>query len=103
MGSERMAIIVESCGPERLIVDSACDWGVSDPLAVAKTARLMAQRGVSADAVRQVVYSNALSVYGLNTEMKEEHWLAASAIDQRTLYEGKTAMSGGGDHRVEHA
>jgi hypothetical protein len=33
-------------GPERLIVDSACDWGVLDPLAVAKTARLMAQRGI---------------------------------------------------------
>jgi hypothetical protein len=47
MGSERMAAVVESYGPERLIVDSACDWGVSDPLAVAKTARLMAQRGVS--------------------------------------------------------
>ena len=36
MGSERMAAIVKSYGPERLIVDSACDWGVSDPLAVAR-------------------------------------------------------------------
>jgi uncharacterized protein len=52
-----MAAIVESYGPERLIVDSACDWGVSDPLAVAKTARLMAQRGVSTEAIHQVVYS----------------------------------------------
>src|ERR1700689_1206890 len=66
MGSERMAAIVESYGPERLIVDSACDWGVSDPLAVAKTARLMAQRGVGTEAIHQVVYSNALKVYGLN-------------------------------------
>ena len=45
MGSERMAALVKSYGPERLIVDSACDWGVSDPLAVAKTARLMAETG----------------------------------------------------------
>src|SRR5258708_32004795 len=51
MGSERMALLVEGFGPERLIVDSACDWGVSDPLAVAKTARLMAQRGVSAEVI----------------------------------------------------
>ena len=76
MGSERMAVLVENYGPERLIVDSACDWGVSDPLAVAKTARLMAQRGVSADAIHKVVYSNALAVYGLNGEMDEQHWLA---------------------------
>jgi predicted metal-dependent TIM-barrel fold hydrolase len=101
MGSERMAAIVESYGPERLIVDSACDWGVSDPLAVAKTARLMAQRGISADAIHQVVYSNALNVYGLNTEMKEEHWLAPSAIDQRTLYEGNSVLRGGQSPRIE--
>jgi predicted metal-dependent TIM-barrel fold hydrolase len=101
MGSERMAAIVESYGPERLIVDSACDWGVSDPLAVAKTARLMAQRGVSTEAIHQVVYSNALKVYGLNTEMKEEHWLAPSAIDQRTLYEGNSVLRGGQTPRIE--
>jgi predicted metal-dependent TIM-barrel fold hydrolase len=101
MGSERMAALVESYGPERLIVDSACDWGVSDPLAVAKTARLMAQRGVSAEAIRQVVYDNALTVYGLNTEMKEEHWLAPSAIDQRTLYEGNSVLRGGQTPRIE--
>ena len=62
-------MLVESFGPERLIVDSACDWGVSDPLAVAKTARLMAQRGVSADTIHKVVYSNALAVYGLNGDI----------------------------------
>ena len=38
--------IVRRYGPERLIIDSACDWGVSDPLAVPKTARLMAERGI---------------------------------------------------------
>ena len=102
-GSERMAAIVESYGPERLIVDSACDWGVSDPLAVAETARLMAQRGVSADAIHQVVYANALKVYGLNTEMKEEHWLAPSAIDQRTFYEGNSVLRGEQTPRIEQS
>jgi predicted metal-dependent TIM-barrel fold hydrolase len=101
MGSERMAALVKSYGPERLIVDSACDWGVSDPLAVAKTARLMAQRGVTAEAIHQVVYANALAVYGLNTEMKQEHWLAPSAIDQRTLYEGNSVLRGGQTPRIE--
>jgi len=101
MGSERMAALVESFGPERLIVDSACDWGVSDPLAVAKTARLMAQRGISAEAIHQVVYANALAVYGLNGEMDERHWLAPAAIDQRTLYEGNSVLRGGQTPRIE--
>ena len=101
MGSERMAVIVESFGPERIIVDSACDWGVSDPLAVAKTARLMTQRGVSADVIHKVIYSNALAVYGLNGEMDEQHWLAPAAIDQRTLYEGNSVLRGGQTPRIE--
>jgi uncharacterized protein len=101
MGSDRMAVVVESFGPERIIVDSACDWGVSDPLAVAKTARLMAQRGISPDAIHRVVYANALAVYGLNGEMDEQHWLAPAAIDQRTLYEGNSVLRGGQTPRIE--
>jgi uncharacterized protein len=101
MGSERMVALVESYGPERLIVDSACDWGVSDSLAVAKTARLMARRGVSTDAIRRVVYDNALKVYGLNGEMQEAHWLAPAPIDQRTLYEGNSVLRGGQTPRIE--
>src|SRR6202165_5034029 len=87
MGSERMAAMVESYRPARLIVDSACDWGVSDPLAVAKTARLMAQRGVSAEAIRQVVYDNALNVYGSNSEKKDENWLAPPPHRQRNAFQ----------------
>ena len=101
MGSDRMAVVVENFGPERIIVDSACDWGVSDPLAVAKTARLMAQRGIGPDAIHRVVYSNALAVYGLNGEMDERHWRAPAAIDQRTLYEGNSVLRGGQTPRIE--
>lgn len=94
MGNERLAEIVARYGPERLIVDSACDWGVSDPLAVPKSARLMASRGIPAAAIHQVVYANALAAYGLNGEMRAEHWLAPSAIDQRTLYSGNSVLRG---------
>ena len=74
---------------------------MSDPLAVAKTARLMAQRGIGPDAIHRVVYANALAVYGLNGEMDEQHWLAPAAIDQRTLYEGNSVLRGGQTPRIE--
>ena len=48
MSNERMTEIVRQYGAERIIVNSACDWGVSDPLAVPKTAALMAERGIDA-------------------------------------------------------
>jgi uncharacterized protein len=100
MGSARLAELVLRYGPERIIVDSACDWGVSDPLAIPKTARLMAQRGVPAEHIRIVTYDNALAAYGLNGEMKPEDWLAPTAIDQRTLYSGNSVLRGGQAPRI---
>ena len=47
MGNERMVEVVRKFGSERIIVDSSADWGVSDPLAVPKTANLMIERGNS--------------------------------------------------------
>jgi predicted metal-dependent TIM-barrel fold hydrolase len=100
MGKERMTEIVRRYGPERLIVNSACDWGVSDPLAVPKTARLMAERGIDAEAIRLVTYANALAAYGLNGEMREEHWTSPAPVDQRTLYAGNSVLRGGQAPRV---
>lgn len=95
MTAERMFEIVRTYGPERLIVDSACDWGVSDPLSVPKTAELLAARGIPEEAIRKVTYANALAVYGQSGEMREADWLEPAAIDQRTLYQGNTVLRGG--------
>ena len=101
MGNERMTEIVRQYGPERIIVDSACDWGVSDALAVPKTAALMAERGIAAEAIRKVTYENALAVYGLSGSMKEADWLDPAPIDQRTLFEGNSVLRGGQQPRIE--
>ena len=47
MGNVRMVEVLKQYGAKRVIVDSACDWGISEPLAVAKTAKLALQRGIS--------------------------------------------------------
>jgi hypothetical protein len=100
MGNERMVEIVRRYGSERIIIDSACDWGVSDPLAVPKTAALMSARGIAADVIGRVTYENALAVYGLSGAMKEADWLSAPAIDQRALFEGNSVLRGGQEPRV---
>jgi hypothetical protein len=101
MTAERMVALVKTFGPERLIVDSACDWGVSDPLSVPKTAKLMADHGLSEEAIRLVTYANALAVYGQSGQMAEADWLSPAAIDQRTLYQGNTVLRGGQAPRVD--
>jgi len=100
MGNKRMTEIVRQHGPDRIIVDSACDWGVSDPLAVPKTEALMAQRGIAAKAIRMVTYESALSVYGLSGAMQETDWTTPSAIDHRTLFQGNSMLRGGQAPRI---
>jgi predicted metal-dependent TIM-barrel fold hydrolase len=101
MGNERMTELVRQYGPERIIVDSACDWGVSDSLAVPKTAVLMAQRGIAPEVIRKVTYENALAAYGLSGTMREADWLDPAPIDQRTLFEGNSVLRGGQTPRIE--
>jgi uncharacterized protein len=95
MGNERMAEVVRQYGPEQIIVNSACDWGVSDPLAVPKTAKLMKERGIPEDSIQKVTYGNALAAYGQSGQFREEDWLNPPPIDQRQLYMGNTVLRGG--------
>lgn len=94
MGNERMVEIVRRYGSNRIIVDSSADWGVSDPLSVPKTARLMLERGISQADVEATCYGNALAAYGQSGQMKESDWLSPSTIDQRTLFEGNSVLRG---------
>ena len=52
--------ILENFGMENIWMNSACDWGISDPLAVAKCAIEMKKRHHSEEIVSKVVYDNPL-------------------------------------------
>lgn len=95
MGNERMVEVVRRYGSTRIFVDSAADWGISDPVAVPKTARLMLERGISGDDVTAVTYGNALEAYGQSGQIDEKDWMEPAAIDQRQLYGGNSVLRGG--------
>ncbi len=101
MGNERMVEIVRTYGSERIFCDSACDWGVSDPLAVPKTAELMRRSQIPEEQIRQITYANPLAAYGQSGQIKEEDWLNPPPIDQRTLYMGNSVLRGGQTPRIE--
>jgi uncharacterized protein len=101
MGNARMVEILRQYGAERIIVDSACDWGISDPLGVPKTARLALERGIPEAQVRLACYTNALSAYGQSGQMHEDDWLNPPPIDQRTVFEGNSILRGGREPVVE--
>jgi uncharacterized protein len=63
MDEQRMVGVLEEHGPERIIVNSACDWGVSDPLKVPKTAAAMRAAGFEERAIEQVVWDNPVAFF----------------------------------------
>jgi predicted metal-dependent TIM-barrel fold hydrolase len=94
MGNERMVEVVRKFGSTNIIVDSSADWGVSDPLAVPKTASLMIKRGIAKEDVIKTCYSNALAAFGKNGKMKESQWLSGDGIDQTRLYNDNSVLRG---------
>lgn len=94
MGNERMVEVVRNYGCDRIIVDSSADWGVSDPLAVPKTARLMQNRGIPEAQIKAVCYQNALAAYSQSGQIKESDWLERELIDRRQLYSGNSVLRG---------
>jgi predicted metal-dependent TIM-barrel fold hydrolase len=95
MGNERMVEIVKEYGTDRIFIDSAADWGHSDPLGVPKTAKLMLERGIDEDDVKKVTYQNALDAYGQSGRFNEEDWLNRDPVDQSQTFSGNTILRGG--------
>jgi predicted metal-dependent TIM-barrel fold hydrolase len=56
----RAVDILEMHGTERIWLNSACDWGHSDPLAVPKAGLEMRRRGFDSEKIDQILYQNPL-------------------------------------------
>jgi predicted metal-dependent TIM-barrel fold hydrolase len=94
MGSERMVEILRKYGPERLIVDSSADWGVSDPLSVPRTAALMLAKGIDPEWVRRATWQNALDAYAQSGQIDVAALLATPVIDQSKLFNDNSVLRG---------
>ena len=94
MGSERMCELLQKYGPERIIVDSSADWGVSDPLSVPKTAALMLERGIDPAWVEKATWQNALDAYAQSGQIDVDELLSTPTIDQTQLFSDNSVLRG---------
>lgn len=78
MSCDALVSTVARYGGERIMINSAAEWGWGHPLAVPGIADLMMQRGIPAAMVHAVCYANALQAYGSSGRMAEADWLEAA-------------------------
>lgn len=83
------------------MINSAADWGISDPLAVPKTAALMKKMGITDSDIRLVTYQNAIAAFGQSGQIDEADFAAVMAIDQSQKFEGNTVLRGGQQPRID--
>ncbi|MEO8961237.1 MAG: TatD family hydrolase, partial [Ginsengibacter sp.] len=101
MGNERMVEIVKQYGTERIMINSAADWGISDPLAVPKTAALMKLRGIATEDIELVCYQNAITAFGQSGQIQESDFTVVQSIDQSQKFQGNTVLRGGQAPRTD--
>ncbi len=100
MGNERMVAVVKQYGSERIMVNSAADWGISDPLAVPKTAALMHESGIDLNDIHLVTYANAVKAFAQSGQINEADFDIAGNIDQSEKFNGSTVLRGGQQPRI---
>jgi predicted metal-dependent TIM-barrel fold hydrolase len=94
MDEARMAALVRRYGSARILINSAADWGVSDPLKVPKTVTVMRESGVSEPDVARIVWENPVAFFGQSGRLDLAEPDAGPGIDQRRLFEGNSVLRG---------
>jgi predicted metal-dependent TIM-barrel fold hydrolase len=90
MDEQRMAALVKKYGPDRLLINSSADWGVSDALKVPKTVAVMREQGISESAIEKIVWDNPVEFFSQSGRLD----LARTKIDQSQLFEGNSVLRG---------
>lgn len=94
MDEERMARLVKQFGSERIIVNSAADWGVSDPLKVPKTVSKMREMGISEADITTIVWDNPVAFFSQSGNMELADIETRPNINQTQLYDGNSVLRG---------
>jgi predicted metal-dependent TIM-barrel fold hydrolase len=92
MDETRMVALVKRYGGERIIINSAADWGVSDPLKVPKTVAAMRTAGIGADVVETIAWRNPVTFFSQSGRLGD--LAGAASVDQRELWRGNSVLRG---------
>jgi hypothetical protein len=94
MDEQRMASLVQQYGSERIIVNSAADWGVSDPLKVPKTVAKMFEMGIAEADIKKIVWDNPVAFFAQSGNLDVSDIEKRPSINQTQLFDGNSVLRG---------
>jgi predicted metal-dependent TIM-barrel fold hydrolase len=90
MSPDRMVDLLREYGTERVLVNSAADWGTSDPLLTVRTAEAMLAAGFDADDVDRVMWRNPIEFYGQSGRLE-----LTGDVSPAPTFAGSSILRGG--------
>lgn len=94
MDEQRMVAILREYGTDRMIVNSAADWGRSDPLKTYKTGLAMLEAGFDESDVDKVLWQNPVEFYGQSDRLVLDELPGFTASGE--TFAGNSVLRGGG-------
>jgi predicted metal-dependent TIM-barrel fold hydrolase len=94
MDENRMVKIVLEYGIERVIINSAADWGVSDPLMVPKTVVKLGQAGVPEETIQTLVWQNPVAFFSQGGRLNVDELEHPATVDRRQTFDGNSMLRG---------
>ncbi|MEO3796030.1 TatD family hydrolase [Nonomuraea sp. B10E15] len=80
MDPDRMVTLLKEYGTDRMLVNSAADWGRSDPLKTREVADVMLAAGFGEDDVDRVLWRNPVAFYGQSGRLDLESGPVAGPV-----------------------
>jgi len=93
MSEVRMVALLKQYGLEKMVVNSAADWGRSDPLKVPKTGEAMRAEGFSEADIEKVLFTNPITFFAQSGRISLEEMMPIK-VDQTRLWEDNSVLRG---------
>ncbi len=93
MSESRMVKLLQEYGIEKMVVNSAADWGKSDPLKVPKTGDAMKQAGFTDADIEKVLFRNPIEFWAQSGKISLDD-VTRPRVDQTRLWEDNSALRG---------
>jgi uncharacterized protein len=94
MDERRMAALVQKYGGDRIIINSAADWGISDPLKVPKTIAAMQAAGIPDAEIQRIVWDNPIGFFSQSGRLDVADLETRPAIDRSRQFETNSVLRG---------